>query len=429
MALRRHDEWLHKASVRSRVLIIRARSLGLVWLHKAAGRSRVLITRARSLGLVGGRRQNLMLLFGAVVMISMLSTQYSSTPEQPPLYPLNQQRQSPLVCSHQLLNPPSFLPGQEDIHGNTATGVSPDGSLDAMTAFWVNGSVQCFDIDVVVLSDGNMLASHPRRLTAAIMDQRVGGKSKDEKFVLEELSLDSIRKTLGLSGEDNSASPFPIFDTEVLPHYKRMVRGIPVAQSSKSNALLQSPWDLKGPMLFIDLKQGPYLTEQRLMKLVKQIHALELEDYITICVSVIPPNSDSLDVLNILHRYNTKSAPKSIPLGLVLRDLVSEDTQIGLVRKTVEDYSESIKALIPSFKFAKDWYKEIRDPNGSNKNSIRSSKNVLWRLPMSVWTIDSKDDYQYVSSLTTTTKNSDGNDILVPMVSAVVANRPMEIIH
>ena len=45
---------------------------------------------------------------------------------------------------------------------------------------------------------------------------------------------------------------------------------------------------------------------------------------------------------------------------------------------------------------------------------------------MTVWTIDSKDDYDVVSSLTTTTATDTKDKI--PLVSAVVANSPMELV-
>ena len=51
--------------------------------------------------------------------------------------------------------------------GGGGSGLAPpDGSLAAMDAFWSEG-VTCFDVDVVVLGDGALVASHPARLAGA----------------------------------------------------------------------------------------------------------------------------------------------------------------------------------------------------------------------------------------------------------------------
>jgi len=379
--------------------------------------------------------------------------------ELQPLYPRKQQTQSPIVCSHQVLKPPPFLKGQEWL--SNAAGESShtptDGSLDAMSSLWYNAGVTCFDIDVVVLSDGSMISSHPRRLAAAIENERKGKEGGKGEIVLEEFTLTSIRDALGLRqnarvgssrNDDVAASPFPLFDTEVLPHFARLVNGIPGAFSSnaRSTSSPPAPWDLKGPLLNIDLKQGPYLTKDRVLKLAKQIHALGLEDYVAVCTTAPPPppatkgngkgdsstssSSSSLDLLEFFHNYNTRTASKRIPLGLVLRDLVPEDNNVDRIRELVEDlHPESIKALVPSFKFSNEFYHSIRDPKRSRTETV--SKNELWRLPMIVWTIDSKEDYIFVSSITTTTKgyrsSDNSNTLPIPIVSGMVANSPLEI--
>jgi hypothetical protein len=439
-----------------------------------------------------------------LLMMSLSSSLSKQQQQQHELLPFESQQkrqhQSPLVCSHQLLNPPPFLFRQEEVledvtenefynkRSTTARGnnLPPnDGSLDAMTALWHMGGVMCFDIDVVVLSDGSMVASHPRRLKASILDKRKKDEPDyndiDKEIVLEEYTLDSLRTALGLrkknirigigsssSSSKNENDPFPIFDTEVLPLFAKLVQhnGIPGAFAETrdpsvhpSLSLLpppKAPWDLRGPLLNIDLKQGPYLTEHRVLKLAHQIHALGLEDFVAVCVTLstgdersdAASSSSPADLLEILHRYNTQSsAPRRIPLGLVLRDLVPEDANVDRVRQLVEElYPESIRALIPSFKFSNEWYRRIRDPKRSNTNDNNNQqhkrdsskkKNELWKLPMTVWTIDSKEDYRYVASITTTTTTTDDDDgdgdvdtknLSVPMASAVVVNRPMEII-
>ena len=375
-----------------------------------------------------------------------------------PLYPKKQQTQSPIVCSHQVLNPPPFLKGQEWLSNaaGESSNVPSDGSLDAMTSLWYNGGVTCFDIDVVVLSDGSMISSHPRRLTAAIEKQRKGKEGeKGGEIVLEEFTLRSIRDALGLRQnarvgssqiDDVTASPFPLFDTEVLPHFAGLVSGIPGAFSPDARSVSSppAPWDLKGPLLNIDLKQGPYLTKDRVLKLAKQIHALGLEDYVAICATAPPPppkngnrkeeispssSSSTLDLLELFHNYNKRTASKRIPIGLVLRDLVPEDNDVDRITELVEElHPESIKALVPSFKFSDEFYQSVRDPKRSTK---KDSKNELWRLPMTVWTIDSIEDRRFVSSKTTTAESYSSSDSSalspVPMVSGMVANSPLEI--
>ena len=409
-----------------------------------------------------------------------------------------QNNQSPLVCSHQLLNPPPLRPAQT----TSSHSIIPpaDGSIDAMTAFWYNGGVTCFDIDVVVLSDGTMLATHPRRINAAIVESLRNSK-KDEnenenEIVLEEYTLDSIRDVLGLlvqnnndddtnnnlrssggggrgSYSDSKASPFPLFDEELLPHYAKLVRGIPGAFSGTTSTTLETttktspppspPWALRGPLLNIDLKLGPYLTEERVLQLVDQIVNLGLENYVAVCVTPPPTtrttkdeieknNTPAFDLLDVMQRFNTNynniqttrdyhqnnnnhhgGKRIIIPLGLVLRDLVPEDADVNRVKQLVEElYPESIKLMVASFKFPKEWYSEIRssDSDSDSDNENKKSKSELRRLPMTVWTIDSKEDYRYVASMTTTVSDSDSdsNALVMPMASAVVANRPMEII-
>ena len=369
-----------------------------------------------------------------------------------------------------------------------------------MTALWYEGGITCFDIDVVVLSDGTMLATHPKRITTAISkaleqqqqqqqqqnnnnDDKEEEEEEEEKDVIkiEEYTVDSIYDLLLLSsgGEEEEKknknnSPFPIFDTELLPHYADLVHTTTTSNTSSPRGQQQVhhhqqqeeeiivPWMLRGPLLNIDLKLGPYLTENRVLELLQSITDLGLEDYIAICVSPpeayeYPSSSSSLNLWEILHSYNNekkmemeteKKKKKIIALGLVLRDLVPDEKNVNRIQQLVsQDYDlyksdsnsdsgadagadadsgGSIKLLIPSFKFEKEWYNKIRG-EVANRSSENENENdstgaiLLRRLPMTVWTIDTIQDYQYVTSMTTT------NGIV--MASAVVANNPMKIIE
>ena len=109
-------------------------------------------------------------------------------------------------------------------------------------------------------------------------------------------------------------------------------------------------------------------------------------------------------------------------MALVLRDRVPEDAEVNWVRQVVEElYPESIKALVPSFKFSHEWYYQIRN-QGIDKKKLR--KRELWQLPMTVWTIDSEEDYTFVSSLKVMQGENDqtSKGLSLPIVSAISAD-------
>ncbi len=372
------------------------------------------------------------------------------TPES--LQPKQQQQQLPVVCSHQILNPPPLKPSSSNDSQEQQT--SPlDGSLDGMTALFQNG-VHCFDIDVVTLSDGTLLASHPSRLKQAIQEGKGNNATTDQEIVITDYTLQSLSQSLDLQKYNNpkntirgstlstigsTSSPFPSFDEQLLPHFAELVRGIPGA-FSKHEASSAFPWALRGPLLNIDLKQGPHLTTEKVLELAQRIHDLQLEDYVAVCVmdngaggAQHQDHDDDVDLLQILHEHNTirkehQTTTKSIiPLTLVLRDLVPQDANVDNIRYLVETvYPQSIKALVPSFKFPLEWFQNIRKSKDETTKT-NSMTNELWRLPMTVWTIDTKADYDAVTSLTATTADNKKND-KIPMASAVVANSPMELL-
>ena len=168
---------------------------------------------------------------------------------------------------------------------------------------------------------------------------------------------------------------------------------------------------LHGPLLNLDLKQGPYLTKERLLKIVDTILELEIENNIAICVTPLSEedeektnsNDQQLDMLSILHEYNMKQQQNGriIPLGLVLRDLIQVDQDVIRIHKLVtQDHPGSIKLLVPSYKFSETWYRQIYSILPSN-------------IPITVWTINTQSDYEYSKSMN---------------VSAIIANHPMDFV-
>lgn len=158
-------------------------------------------------------------------------------------------RKFPQVCSHQLLNPPPLtqqhtqphrrrrqgLPlstttstststsGLDEpttiIHNNHHQHYHPvDGSIDAMTAFWLAG-ITCFDIDVVTLMDGSFIVSHPTRLANAMKIRDVHDDDDD----IERYNLSTVRTTL--LGANMNTDAFPLLDIDILPHYSKLLRG------------------------------------------------------------------------------------------------------------------------------------------------------------------------------------------------------------
>ena len=225
---------------------------------------------------------------------------------------------------------------------------------------------------------------------------------------------------------------------------------------------------LSGPHINLDLKQGPYLTKDVLKRVVDKIYDLQLEDHVAICVTPLddenytddessredemnggsvatdPSKSKKevpLDMLRILvsedesfypseeiyqtttedetkkHNLRGHSSRKSNStisndtrtssrarrsrpmLGLVLRDLVVEDRDVERIHRLVKKYPESIRLLVPSFKFQESWYKQLREYGV--------------HLPMTVWTIDSNEDFEYAARMN---------------VSAIIANNPFDLI-
>jgi len=175
----------------------------------------------------------------------------------------------PLVCSHQLLNPPPrpVKWKQEDKNENEnvesdgrdkSTGIVPDGSLEAMTLFWEVANITCYDIDVVVLKDGSLLASHPNRLRAALIKSTSTSTTSDVETPRSNYTTTTTRrrnsttastadtklKTSKVSFDDDdtfnrylrtvtldelrtagiSSDSFPLLDADILPHFSKLLR-------------------------------------------------------------------------------------------------------------------------------------------------------------------------------------------------------------
>ncbi|KAG7340663.1 hypothetical protein IV203_024206 [Nitzschia inconspicua] len=302
----------------------------------------------------------------------------------------------PQVCSHQLLNAPTR-------HGDAPI----DGSLPAMKAFWDIG-VTCFDVDVITLQDGTLLATHPRRL-ASMLSRKLPVVVEESQ--VHQWNISMIRDTLG---EEVVDVTFPLLDVQLLPQYAQLIEGSPAffEPTDPQPHDNRYPTKLTAPLLNLDLKQGPYLTEERLMHIVHSIANLQLESNVAICVTELTEHEklSALDMLDILHRHNLQVITgvsdsikqKPIPLGLVLRDRAEEDQNVERIRQIVQNHKpHSIQLLVPSFRFESSWYQEI------------AATPVLSRLPMTVWTVDEPDEYSYALKMN---------------VTAIIANRPTDYI-
>jgi hypothetical protein len=295
-----------------------------------------------------------------------------------------------------------------------------------MRALWSSSaSIRCFDVDAITLRDGTLLAAHPRRLAKAlaVVHERFPNMMQEEASVHENTGRE-IYQALTSNGRADGGDGFPFPDLEeLLWQYASLVNGSHPFFDNQSTKSIRHGSSrnkhhasrLKGPVLNLDLKQGPYLTKDKLLSLAETIHQHQLEDFVAVCVTPLDSSdSTSLDMLNILHEHNVASKDdKIIPLGLVLRDLVPKDQDVSQIRQLARHYAGSIRLLVPSFKFPASWYQEmyrLDEGHDDDHGKIRTT-NVLSQLPMTAWTIDTREDYEYASGMN---------------VSAVVANRPLD---
>lgn len=186
----------------------------------------------------------------------------------------------PRVCSHQLLNAPA------DDHTAVV-----DGSLRALRAFWKAG-VSCFDIDIVTLRDGTLLVTHPRRLAEATGMDR-----------FHQHSLSAVRQ----AGADVTA--FPIL-SDVLQEF---------ATLQKTTRQLSTHDNLPLPLLNLDIKDSPVLTEDLMTQVVDSLSYWNILQHVAFCVT------EGERLHSILVQENATSAEAA-------RDLFPRAVGSGLAR-------------------------------------------------------------------------------------------------
>jgi hypothetical protein len=294
------------------------------------------------------------------------------------------------VCSHQILHAPARIVNSDNTddfhHHNPA-----DGSLEAMEALWEISGIRCFDIDIVTLKDGTLLASHPSRLAKALLSPL------QEQKKAEQYSLDELRK----KGAD--AIAFPLL-MEVLEKFASLVHAkendgygpfyydnIPINKSTP-----RIP-PLVGPLLNIDLK-GPNLTSHHLQMIGNELQRLNIVNHVALCATALDEEKNEvgpgIDLLQALGRNKPTRTTDNIRdtatteeedskgvlqlnLGLTLRDRVEKDQDTERVTSLVEQYP-AIKLLVPSNKFEEEYFRTI----------FASSSSTMSHIPVTAWTVD-----------------------------------------
>jgi len=288
------------------------------------------------------------------------------------------------ICSHQLLNPPPIV--NPLLRTKNDNNIPEPGSLEAATSFWNHG-ILCFDMDVVTLQDGTLLASHPSRLAKSTN----GAKAED--YTLQEI------RDKGATEE-----AFPLLST-LLDHFATLMKKNGEIKSFSSSPLKSNTGipQLQGPLVNIDLK-GPSLTREHVGDIVNQVHHLGMEKNVIICATELlnGEKGPGIDLLQMLGNDGPmmEKNKKNIPLGLVLRDRVEVDNDTERIKLLIKDkYPNSIQALVPSFKFNHDWFQDVVESAGIS-------------LPITAWTVDKKSELRHA---------------IGAGVSAVVSNTPVQL--
>jgi len=278
------------------------------------------------------------------------------------------------ICSHQIINaPPTGRIGPQ-----ATSEPPPDGSSYALEALFQAG-ITCFDIDVMTLKDGTLLAAHPTRFTA-----RVGNKKKVEDYTLAE-----ARK----AGADEVG--FPILK-DTLGNFatlRRKSKGEPFySKDTKGGASSGGIPALQGPLLNIDLK-GPNLTKQHLKEIEDLLKKRHITDNVALCATALDdgeegPGIDMLEAFGNAEQHSTV-------FGLVLRDLVEKDRDVDRIKGILDKYT-GIKTFVPSYKFSSDFFSDL-------------SKQ---KLPVTAWTVD--DEAGLI-------------DAVQKGLSAVISNHPIQL--
>ena len=242
------------------------------------------------------------------------------------------------ICSHQLLDPPN----------NQVAG-----SLKAMSAFWAQG-IKCFDIDAVTTKDGQLLASHPRRLVPKI-------KVNPDTFDSAAYTLQEMRKM----GADEEG--YPTLDT-VFEHYASLVN----SDANKKPFYADKSDFLQGPLFNVDLK-GPNLTAKHMDDILDKLIALGIRDNVAICANPLKEGQIGPGIDMLKH---VGPNPSRGNVGLVLRDLETDDQNVAKVKETVRS-NPAIHSYVASYKFDKGYFPRLKG------------------MPVISWTVDDEETLSY----------------------------------
>ena len=277
------------------------------------------------------------------------------------------------VCSHQIINaPPTGRIGPQ-----ATTEPPPDGSLYALEALYQAG-IECFDIDVITLKDGTLLAAHPARFTA-----RVGTDKKPEDYTLFQ-----ARK----AGADEVEFPVLKDVMHSFATLRRKSKGAPF-YSKAALALSEKIPALQGPLLNIDLK-GPNLNLQHLKEIEDLLKKRHITENVALCATALDGDGEVGPGLDMLEAYGNAGEHSTL-FGLVLRDLVEKDSDVERIKGLLEKYT-GIRSFVPSYKFKSEFF---------------SSLSTLG-LPVTAWTVD--DDAGLI-------------DAVEKGLSAVISNHPIQL--
>ena len=278
------------------------------------------------------------------------------------------------ICSHQILNAPTT----SIVIGLLGQSSPPDGSKQAMESLWKAG-IRCFDIDIVTLKDGILLAAHPTRFAAKV------GERKPELYTLEKAREE---------GADEKR--FPILE-DTLEYFASLVKkdgeGAFFATETQINGTIPR---LEGPLLTMDLK-GPNLTTKHLQQIERIVEELGISGNVAICATALEgdevgPGVDFLQTFN-----GDDSAEHEVQFGLVLRDRVEKDNDIEGIQSILAKYRR-IKLVVASYRFDLDYFESISS----------------FALPVAAWTVDDQEGLLHATKAG---------------VSAVISNDPINLIR
>jgi len=275
------------------------------------------------------------------------------------------------VCSHQILNAPEA--------GRLRSDPPPDGSSHALEALFQAG-IECFDIDVITLKDGTLLAAHPTRFTA-----RVGTEKKPHDYTLAQARR---------AGADEVG--FPILE-DVMDNFatlRRKGQGKPFySKEANEDASSDGIPALQGPLLNIDLK-GPWLSEQHLRDIEDVLERGHITDNVVLCATALDDDDEVGPGIDMLEAFGNAEEHSTL-FGLVLRDLVEKDRDIARIKRLLKKHT-GIRTFVPSHKFQSDFFSSLSG----------------FGLPVTAWTVD--DEEGLIGAVT-------------KGLSAVISNHPIQL--